>query len=167
MHNLQKILIIRFSSLGDLVLTTPIFREIKRVFPDSSVSVLTSNDHGLILKNNSHIDRLILHKRKDSFEQLKILIKKLGNERFDLIYDAHRSLRSMWIVWNLSGFGFYKIPKVWAINKRSIQKSFLIRFKVNFLKKSTPQRINLLRPLQDHTKLVLQNKKDMKFYTKI
>ena len=154
---MQKILIIRFSSLGDLVLTTPVFREIKRVFPDSSISVLTSNDYGLILKNNTHIDRLIVHKRKESFEHLKKLIKKLKNERFDLIYDAHRSLRSMWIVWNLTRYGLSKKPKVWSIKKRSFQKSLLIGFKFNLLKKSPSQRIHLLRPLQNHTNLVLKD----------
>jgi len=153
---LQKILIIRFSSLGDLVLTTPIYREIKRVFPDSRITVLTSIDNGLILSNNVHIDRLIVHKRKESFVQLNKLIKELRDEKFDLIYDAHRSLRSMWIVWNLSLYGLSKIPKVWYIKKRSFRKSLLIRFKFNFLKKSPPQRTHLLKPLQDHTKLVLK-----------
>ena len=135
MLNLQKILIIRFSSLGDLVLTTPIYREIKRVFPDSRITVLTSIDNGLILTNNAHIDRLILHKRKESFAQLNKLIKKLRDERFDLIYDAHRSLRSMWIVWNLSQYGLSRIPKVWYIKKRSFRKSLLIRFKFILLER--------------------------------
>jgi len=169
---LQKILIIRFSSLGDLVLTTPIFREIKRVFPNSRITVLTSIEYGLILKNNANIDSLIIHKRKESFVQLKKLIKKLRDERFDLIYDAHRSLRSIWIVWNLNRYGLSKTPKVWSIKKRSLRKSLLISFKFNFLKKSPPQRTHLLRPLQEHTNLVLNDhtevfpEKDTTFFVK-
>ena len=117
---MQKILIIRFSSLGDLVLTTPIFREIKRVFPNSKISVLTSSELGSILENNPYIDNLIRHERKETLGQLNKLIKNLRDEKFDLIYDAHRSLRSIWIVWNIIGFGLFKIPKVWIIKKRSI-----------------------------------------------
>ena len=157
MLNLQKILIIRFSSLGDIVLTTPIYREIKRVFPDSRISVLTSNDLGSVLENNKHIDNLILHKRKETLDQLNKLIKKLQYERFDLIYDAHRSLRSMWIVWNLSGYGLSKIPKIWNVKKRSFRKNLLISFKFNFLKNSPPQRVHLLKPLQDHSSLILKD----------
>ena len=157
MLNLQKILIIRFSSLGDLVLTTPIYREIKRVYPDARISVLTSNDVGLVLENNKHIDNLVIHKRKENFLELNRLIKKLRKERFDLIYDAHRSLRSMWIVLNLSGCWFSKNPEIWFIKKRSFLKSLLVSFKFNFLKESPAQRIHLLRPLQENTNLNLNN----------
>ena len=50
------------------------------------------------------LDQLIKHKRKDTLGKLNKLIKNLREEKFDLIYDAHRSLRSIWIVWNLIGF---------------------------------------------------------------
>ena len=76
----KKILIIRFSSLGDLVLTTPIFREMKRVFPNAEITLLTSDGDGSVLNNNPHIDNFIWHKRKESYSELKILIKKLNKE---------------------------------------------------------------------------------------
>ena len=96
----KKILIIRFSALGDLVLTTPIFRELKRFYPDAEITLLTSYGTGSVLNNNPHIDHFIWHRRKESYSELKILIKKLHKEDFDLIYDAHRSLRIKWIEWN-------------------------------------------------------------------
>jgi heptosyltransferase-2 len=85
------------------------------------------------------------------------LIKKLQKKKFDLVYDAHRSLRSIWIVWNLTRFGFHKTPKVWLIKKRSLQRSILINFKLNFLKNTPSQRQHLLLPLQNQTSLVLNN----------
>jgi len=142
--------------LGDLVLTTPIFRELKRVFPDAEITLLTSARDGSVLNNNPHIDHFIWHKRKESFSELNYLIKKL-QKKFDLVYDAHRSLRSIWIVWNLTRFGFHKTPKVWLINKRSWQRSLLINFKLNFLNNTPPQRQHLLLPLQNQTSLVLNN----------
>ena len=153
---MKKILVIRFSSLGDLVLTTPIFREIKKVFPNSRISVLTSSDLGSIFENNPHIDRLIKFKRKDTLGKLNKLIKNLRDEKFDLIYDAHRSLRSIWIVWNIIGFGFFKFPRVWIIKKRSIQKNLLIFAKLNFLKNYSSQRTHLLRPLKENSNIELK-----------
>ena len=143
--------------MGDLVLTTPIFRELKRVFPDAEITLLTSSGTGSVLNNNPHIDHFIWHKRKESYSELNKLIKKLHKEKFDLVYDAHRSLRSIWIVWNLTRFGFHKTPKVWLIKKRSWQRSLLINFKLNFLNNTPPQRQHLLLPLQNQTSLVLNN----------
>ena len=157
MLNPRKILVIRFSALGDLVLTTPIFRELKRVFTDAKITLLTSSGLGSVLDNNPHIDHVIRHNRNESREHLQALIQKLRKEKFELIYDAHRSLRSIWIVWNLSGIGFFSIPQVWSINKRSWSRSLLIRFKLNFLKNTLPQRLHLLHPLQNHAKIELQN----------
>ena len=145
----KNILIIRFSALGDLVLTTPIFRELKRVFPDAEITLLTSSGTGSVLNNNPHIDHFIWHKRKETYSELNKLIKKLHKENFDLVYDAHRSLRSIWIVWNLTRFGFSKTPKAWFISKRSWQRSLLINFKLNFLSNTPSQRQHLLLPLQN------------------
>ena len=143
--------------MGDLVLTTPIFRELKRVFPDTEITLLTSSGTGSVLNNNPHIDHFIWHKRKESYSELNYLIKKLQKKKFDLVYDAHRSLRSIWIVWNLTRFGFHKTPKVWLIKKRSLQRSILINFKLNFLKNTPSQRQHLLLPLQNQTSMVLNN----------
>ena len=143
--------------MGDLVLTTPIFRELKRIFPDAEITLLTSSGTGSVLNNNPHIDHFICHKRKETYSDLNKLIKKLHKENFDLVYDAHRSLRSIWIVWNLTRFGFNKTPKTWFISKRSLQRSLLINFKLNFLSNTPSQRQHLLLPLQNHTSLVLNN----------
>ena len=147
--------------MGDLVLTTPIFREMKRVFPDTDVSLLTSAGDGSILNNNPHIDHIIWHKRRESYNELKKLIVKLKKENFELVYDAHRSLRSIWIVWNLTSFGLRTKPNVWFINKRSLQRSLLINFKLNFLKNTSSQRKHLLRPLQKKTNLVLNDQTEL------
>ena len=153
----KNILIIRFSALGDLVLTTPIFRELKHFFPDAEITLLTSSEYGSVFNNNPHIDHFILHKRKETYSELNKLIKILLVESFDLVYDTHRSLRSIWIVWNLTKFGFSKTPKTWFIRKRSWQRSLLINFKLNFLTNSPSQRQHLLLPLQNQTSHVLKN----------
>ncbi|MBC8257844.1 MAG: glycosyltransferase family 9 protein [SAR324 cluster bacterium] len=161
MFNPRKILIIRFSALGDLVLTTPVFREIKRVYPDADVTLLTSSGFGSVLDNNPHIDNFIMHNRNESFSELNSLIKQLRKEKYDLIYDAHRSLRSIWVALNLSGFSLFQTPKVWSINKRSWRRALLLSFKLNLLRNTVPQRVHLLEPLQQNTTLELQNQTEL------
>jgi len=75
MNNPRKILVIRFSALGDLVLTSPIFRELKRIYPDSGITLLTSSRQGNVLDNNPHIDQVIRYSRNGSGVLLKILIQ--------------------------------------------------------------------------------------------
>ena len=154
---------IRFSALGDLVLTTPVYRELKRVYPDSEVTLLTSFGFGSILDHNPHIDHVIQHPRKETSTQLKSLINRLKESKFDLIYDVHRSLRSIWIVWNLrwSGSGLFDFPEIWSINKRSWQRSLLIKYKINFLKNSASQRLHWLSPLQKKTDQQLDSKTEL------
>ena len=67
MLNPRKILVIRFSSLGDLVLTTPIFRELKRFYPDAEITLLTSSGIGSVLENNPQIDHAIMCSRKETW----------------------------------------------------------------------------------------------------
>ncbi|MBF0240829.1 MAG: hypothetical protein HQM12_24305 [SAR324 cluster bacterium] len=71
-----RILVIRFSSLGDLVLTTPVFREIKKIAPECHVTLLTSRGFGEILCNNPYIDDYLFHPRKESWSELQQLIQR-------------------------------------------------------------------------------------------
>ena len=68
--------------MGDLVLTTPIFRELKRFFPDAEITLLTSSGTGSVLNNNPHIDHFIWHKREETYSELNKLIKKLQHTCF-------------------------------------------------------------------------------------
>ena len=74
--------------MGDLVLATPIFRELKRFFSDAEITLLTSSETGSVLKNNPHVDHFIWHKRKESLSELNKLIKILHKENFDIVYDC-------------------------------------------------------------------------------
>ena len=54
----MKFLIIRFSSIGDIVLTTPVVRCLKRQLPGSEVHFLTKQSFGTIVENNPYIDKV-------------------------------------------------------------------------------------------------------------
>ena len=87
---------------------------------------------------------------KKIFEQLNQLIEELQAEDFDLIYDAHRSIRSRWIVSRLTAFGMKRKPTVWKINKRTLNRKLLIHLGWNRLQQGLSQREQWLLPLKQH-----------------
>ncbi len=85
----MKILIIRFSSIGDIVLTSPVIRCIKNQVANSEIHYLTKNSFKEILTANPYISK-IYPIEKEVNEVSDLLVK----EHYDLIIDLHDNLRS-------------------------------------------------------------------------
>lgn len=86
---MKKILIIRFSSIGDIVLTTPIVRALKSQVADVEIHYLTKSQFTQILDENPFIDKVIgLNKR------MAAIIPSLKSENYDFIVDLHKNLRT-------------------------------------------------------------------------
>jgi ADP-heptose:LPS heptosyltransferase len=85
----MKILIIRFSSIGDIVLTTPVIRVLKTQLEDAEVHFVTKSQYKSILESNPYIDKLFLLEK-----DLGNLIDQLRVEKYDYIIDLHRNLRT-------------------------------------------------------------------------
>jgi ADP-heptose:LPS heptosyltransferase len=116
-----KILIIRFSSIGDIVLTTLVFRFIKKQRPDIEVHYLTKKAFQSVLCSNPYIDRLHL-----LGESLNETMTALKQEKFDYIIDLHNNLRTRLIKIRLG-------VKAKSFNKLNIKKFLLVNFKINRL----------------------------------
>src|SRR5665213_4184969 len=106
----MKILIVRFSSIGDIVLTTPVVRCLKQQVPDAEIHFLTKSTYLQILASNPYIDKV--HYLEQS---LQAVIKELRNENFDYIIDLHHNLRSMKVKDALK-------VKSFSYNKLNVQK---------------------------------------------
>jgi len=93
---LKKILIIRFSSIGDIVLTTPVIRCLKTQLPDAEIHYLTKTHNHLLLKENPYLSKLWLYEKN-----FKELLPHLKAENFDFIVDLHKNLRSSYVLFHL------------------------------------------------------------------
>jgi heptosyltransferase-2 len=147
----NKILVIRFSSLGDIVLLTPIFRELKNLFPQATLDFLSSTTFATVCGNNPHIDHLITLERKTK-GALREMVTKIKNKKYDLVFDAHQSLRSRLFLALVYGWFSSDQHKIYRIDKRSWQRNLLLFFKINRLKKYLSQReayCQLLREFAD------------------
>ena len=95
----MKILVIRFSSLGDVVLTAPVFHRLRQWFPDAWIAVAVKEEFADVLAGNGDINERLTLKRGES---LSAYIRHVREKEFDLVIDLHATLRS-WIVSACSG----------------------------------------------------------------
>lgn len=118
---MKKVLIIRFSSIGDIVLTSPIVRSLKNQLENIEIHYLTKKSYGSIVQNNPNINRVYV-----LGESLNDVIRELQKENYDFVVDLHRNLRSFRVKKAL------KKPSG-TFSKLNFEKFLLTKFKVNKL----------------------------------
>jgi heptosyltransferase-2 len=91
----DRILVIQTAFLGDVVLTTPLFRELKRLFPAADLDCLVSPRGADILKGLPELDGVLVHnKRRGSLKDIKRVLGDIRRRGYDLVISPHRSPRS-------------------------------------------------------------------------
>lgn len=95
-----NILIVRFSSIGDLLLTTPLLRAIRTRHPDSRITVVVREDMADTLRHNPRIDEIVTWRRGTP---LQLLADRLREESWTHRLDLHCSLRSYALRWLVGG----------------------------------------------------------------
>lgn len=127
----MHIVLIRFSSLGDVILQSPLIAWIKSQFPKSKITFITSREFRPLVSGHEYIDEVITIERLKGFEDIKQihnLAKNIKELKPDLIIDLHGTLRAKLI--HLFSFN---TPFI-RTDKRSILRFILIRLKLDFLK---------------------------------
>ena len=76
----KKILVIRFSSIGDIVLTTSFLSTIKTQFPESEVHFMTLDRFSSMLENQPNIDRVLELNSKSGYKDLSELNNFIKNQ---------------------------------------------------------------------------------------
>jgi len=117
----MKVLVVRFSSIGDIVLTKPVVSAIKKQFPETEIHYLTKNVFHSLLSEDPNI-RMIHGIDKSINEK----IEALKSEKFDWVIDLHNNLRTKSLKFKLR-------TKSSTYTKLNIRKWFLVKFKFNRL----------------------------------
>jgi len=123
-NEIKKILIIRFSSIGDIVLCSPIIRCTKKTYPQAEIHFITKKEYASLVEKNPSISKTYLIDEKD----VKPHIPSLQKENYDLIIDLHKNLRSLRLKSQLRG-------KKLTFNKLNFRKLLYCRLKINTLPK--------------------------------
>lgn len=117
----MKILIIRFSSIGDIVLTSPVIRCLKQQLPDSEIHYLTKTHYSQIIEGNPFVSKIYAIE-----SSVKEVIGSLQSEKYDVIIDLHNNIRSHQVTSALK-------VKAFRYNKQSFKRFLLTRFNLNLL----------------------------------
>ena len=120
---MTKFLIIRFSSIGDIVLTTPVVRCLKQQYPDAEVHYVTKKSYKTLLENNPYIDKVFTLEKS-----LNDLVNQLKSEEYDYVIDLHNNLRTRIIKFRLG-------VKSFSFDKLNFHKWILVKLKKNIMPK--------------------------------
>ena len=114
----SRILVIRFSSMGDVVLTSPVTRELSRIFPDAELDFLTHEDYAPLARALPGVTAVQCFEPGPSLWRL---VSRLRERRYDLVIDLHGSLRS-WLV-TMAG----NARRVLRYDKRRLDRMAIVR----------------------------------------
>ena len=98
----MRILIIHTAFIGDIVLSTPLIKKIKDTYPDSDITYVTTPSGEAILKNNPHLNNIIVYDKRGEHKGISgvwQLGKRLRYENFNMVITPHRYLRSSILSW--------------------------------------------------------------------
>ena len=115
-------MVIRFSSIGDIVLTFPILRSIKTQIPNCELHVVTKKNYSELISASGSVDKV--HTLDGSLFELKNRLKK---EKIDVVIDLHNNLRSRILCL------FLGVRKTYRFRKLNFLKWLIVQFKVNRL----------------------------------
>jgi len=122
---LKKILIIRLSSMGDILLTTPLIRSLKKQNPAIQIDFVLKEEFFELVKNNPNLTNIHIYS-KQSFEK-QILINTLISNNYEIVIDLQHNIRSKEITKSLH-------CQTFRFKKNDVRKFLLVNFKINKLK---------------------------------
>ncbi|TRX71628.1 glycosyltransferase family 9 protein [Carboxylicivirga sp. M1479] len=134
----MKILIIRLSSIGDIIQCMSVVTGLKNKFPDAEIHWVVRADMESLVKIDPRINTIWSFDRKEGFAGVFKLGSKLKKQKFDLIYDAHSNIRSNILKLLLCPFGLCNVigkTKLITRHKDRLKRLLLFKFGINLLPK--------------------------------
>jgi len=129
LENPHKILIIRLSSIGDIILTTALIRSVRTKYPEAQIDFLVKKQFLDIVVHNPNLSNILVFEKGEKLSALKSRIKHQG---YDWIIDIHQNLRSLYIKLGIS------VPLITGYSKRLFRRTLWVKFGINIYKDTKP-----------------------------
>lgn len=94
---IRRILIVRFSAIGDIILTLPVVDALHARFPDADIDFLTRQEYIDLVSRHPGIHRIWPFDKSLGFRELRRFGEMLRERKYDLVVDLHKNLRSTYI----------------------------------------------------------------------
>lgn len=145
----EKILIIRFSSFGDVVQSLSLPSALRERFPRAQIHWITREDMADLLQGHPALNRVWSFRRQDGLSGLVKLAFQLRRENFTHVYDAHNNLRSHLLTAILRPLAWIGLgPRLIRRSLRRWKRFLLFRFRVNTFEMPFSGQRDLIEPLQ-------------------
>ena len=121
----MKILVIRMSSIGDVILTTPVLKAFKRKYPEAKIDFLVMEQFKDAISGLDYIDNLITFdkKKNDGIKNIQKFADDLKENNYDYVFDLHGKFRSKIIAKRLG-------VKTYTYRKRAWWKTLLVKLRI-------------------------------------
>lgn len=121
----MKILVIRMSSIGDVILTTPVLKAFKRKYPEAEIDFVVMEQFKDAISGLKYIDNLITFNKKkdDGIKNIKKFADRLKANKYDYVFDLHAKFRSKIIAKRLG-------VKTYTYKKRAWWKTLLVKLRL-------------------------------------
>ena len=140
----EKILIIRLSSIGDILLTTPVIRLLKKKFPGSKIDFIIKNQFAQVLADHPQIDKFYIFEKHVETNSLLAIKKEIRQQQYDLIVDLHKNIRSYFLTIGS------RAKTILHYNKGIVQRFFYVKFKLKFFKEIVPAYLKYIKSLKPY-----------------
>ena len=128
----ENILVIRFSSIGDILLASPLLRILKKHYPHATLTFATKKQFVDLVRTNPHVDSILAFDPAEGLRGLRRLRAELKRRSFDVIIDIHNNFRSQILR------SFQPGARVFVYKKYRWQRFLLIRFGWNLYSEIIP-----------------------------
>jgi len=139
----KNILIIRLSSIGDIVLTTPLIGLLRKNFPKAEIDFVVKQQYVDLVKYNPDLNTIYVVNPDKGFKDLKRIKKQIKRKQYGLLIDIHKNFRSIY----LRLFSGARIKKMYR--KRRFIRTLLVLFKINKYNKVIPVYKAYLNTIED------------------
>ena len=129
LSKVKKLLVIRLSSLGDILLSTPLIRSVKGKYPEIEIDFILKDHYKDVLIQNPYLKNIFVY--QEGKKELTKLAAKLNERNYDLIIDLQNNFRSKKID------SYLKAEKS-KFKKMDLEKLLLVKLKINTLKNALP-----------------------------
>ena len=128
----HRILVIRLSSIGDIVLATPIVRCLRKALPKAKIDFLVKREFLDLVRFSPHLNHIYAFDKASGPTGLAAIRKEIQRVGYDVIVDIHKNFRSLYV---RSGSGMAKVA---VYRKQLLLRALLVLFKLNLYRRPKP-----------------------------
>ncbi len=139
----ERILVIQFRMIGDVLLSTPVIRALRQRYPESYMAFCAEPRPAAVLQGNPFLDEVLIHPRPATWRQEIQFLRRIRQSRFDLVIDLMGNPRSA-LLTRLSGARHRVAFARWP---RSLCYTTLVDHQHDIQGYTATKRLRLLEPL--------------------